>query len=500
MMRAKKLSSRAARPRRAAFFLFALAGVLALVSCDGRGIATPAPAPGPPDVTPPAIEEVSPANGAAGLPVATTVSFHVKDSGAGVDKTAISVRINGQDVPVDVSGNSSDYLVRCRPETGFRYGESVSVTIEARDLAPVANQVRFGFGFSIMADTASPYITDVSPGNGAADVPHDAAISFHLKDNASGVDRASIILKIDGKAVAPTISGNGSDYLVEYRPDDGFSYGAQVNVAVSARDLAYVPNGMAYAFAFSVEKDSRYPPAVDAANNIRLDIIYYGQHTPEVNSLILSVDPQYLIGNPAHGLWGEAYGYGTWWLLHDVSGFQKAGIKVIGYLTSGYEGTGSGSGIELKWYTLEMNKKLITNMAQQDGVDGVFIDECSSFPGAASKEYLKELSDLAHSLGLVVWGNVGHDEFDEWYFTEGGFDMMNASEDWRGQALTPVQQRWASRISVTGFNSGYTAADAYRLTRDAWDKGLAYAYISNDEYAAVPSWIKQLADMIRSGQ
>jgi len=160
---------------------------------------------------------------------------------------------------------------------------------------------------------------------------------------------------------------------------------------------------------------------------------------------------------------------------------------------------GSGSSIELKWYTLKMNKKLIWNMAKKDKIDGVFIDECTSYPDIQSKKYLKELSNLAHNLGLMVWGNVGLNDFDEWFFTDGGFDMMNSSENWCGQILAPVQQKWGYRICVTGFHPAYTAADACRLTRDAWNKGLSCAYISNDEYMQLPVWIQDEISLLRTG-
>ncbi len=230
---------------------------------------------------------------------------------------------------------------------------------------------------------------------------------------------------------------------------------------------------------------------------LHMNLIYYGRHTPAVDAAIIAVRPQYLIGNPAHGLWGRVYGHGTPWLMQGVARFRAAGIKVIGYLTSGYEGRGSG-GIARKWCTLETNRELIKEMAEKDGVDGVFIDECSDYPDGRSREYLKELSGLAHRLGLLVWGNVGVDSFDGWYFKKGGFDMMNAGEGWRGQPLTRVQRRWARRISVAGFDAAYTAADACRLVRDAWDKGLACAYISNDEYMNLPGWLPEAAECLRS--
>jgi hypothetical protein len=111
-----------------------------------------------------------------------------------------------------------------------------------------------------------------------------------------------------------------------------------------------------------------------------------------------------------------------------------------------------------------MNKKLITNMATIDHVDGVFIDECSAFPNSTSKTCLKALSDHSRSYGLIVWMNVGVDNFDEWYFTANVADFVQSSEAWRGQSLTPVQDKWGSRIGVTGYRSSCTAQDVYRLT------------------------------------
>jgi hypothetical protein len=237
----------------------------------------------------------------------------------------------------------------------------------------------------------------------------------------------------------------------------------------------------------------------------------YGNHNAAYDARIIQMQPEYVIDNPAHGLYGEmdhqengvAYEELDY-LLQDVAGYQAAGIKVIGYITAGYEGgvgedTG-GDGYDPYWYSLELNKMLIRNMAELDGVDGVFIDECSSYPKAASKAYLKQLTDLAHSLGLITWGNVGVDDFDEWFFTQGGFDLMQSSEAWQGQSLSPVQKKWGQRISVTGFNRTYTARDAYDLTIDAWQKGIAYCYINTVEYVNIAPWFEDYVDRLREYQ
>jgi hypothetical protein len=221
---------------------------------------------------------------------------------------------------------------------------------------------------------------------------------------------------------------------------------------------------------------------------LRINLIYYGTHKPETDSRIIRAQPQYVIVNTPHGLWGEIYGNDV---LQNIQAYQAAGIKVIGYLTSGYEGKGSAGKIEVKWSTLETNRKLIKNMAEIDKVDGVFIDECTSFPKESAKEYLVTLTDMVHSYGLLAWGNPGEAIFDAWYFTGGGFDLMQSNENWQDQELSWVQREWGSRMSVTGNNQKLTAEEAVRLTVNAREKGLGYCYISNSGYTLLPSWLEE---------
>ena len=69
-----------------------------------------------------------------------------------------------------------------------------------------------------------------------------------------------------------------------------------------------------------------------------------------------------------------------------IKQYQEVGIKVIGYITCGYEaGQGDdrpgdlGSDFpDMSWYSLDLLKKMISNMALIDKVNGVFVDECST--------------------------------------------------------------------------------------------------------------------------
>ncbi|MGI2336700.1 MAG: hypothetical protein ACRKGH_08715 [Dehalogenimonas sp.] len=237
--------------------------------------------------------------------------------------------------------------------------------------------------------------------------------------------------------------------------------------------------------------DTIKPPDEEELN---INLVYYGQHTPTIDNRILNINPEYFIGNTPHGLWGELSGPE---IFPNINSYKEAGIKVIGYITAGYEGFGSAGAIPSQWYSLETNLRLIKNMAENDGVTGIFIDECSSFPDAASKKYLQALTDLAHSYGLITWGNVGVADFDSWYFTNGGFDLMHANENWKGQDLTQVQLDWGYRISVTGHYENLTPQEAYTLTADAWSKGLAYCYITT-AYHSLPEWFEQYAALMKN--
>ncbi len=228
---------------------------------------------------------------------------------------------------------------------------------------------------------------------------------------------------------------------------------------------------------------------------MRINLIFYGTHTPIIDSRILSVKPQYVIVNSPHGLWSEISGTN---IFPNMAAYKAAGIKVIGYITAGYEESGSNGSLDHKWYTLGINQTMIKKMAEIDHVDGVFIDECSAFPSEISRTYLKTLTDLAHSYGLITWGNVGQAEFDTWFFTKGGFDLMQSNEDWYGQNLSQVQHDWGNWISVAGLKPGCTAQDAFNLTVKAWQQGLAYCYITDSGYTAIPSWLDDYASLLQN--
>lgn len=98
-------------------------------------------------------------------------------------------------------------------------------------------------------DTTSPYVTSLNPASGATNVPVDSAVSLHLVDTGSGVNKSSIRMTVNGATVTPTITGAGADYTVYYKPSTAFGYSQTVRVTVNASDLAgNVMSTYSYAF------------------------------------------------------------------------------------------------------------------------------------------------------------------------------------------------------------------------------------------------------------
>lgn len=119
--------------------------------------------------------------------------------------------------------------------------QTYTVTVEATAVADKAgNPVdpdHNSASFMLTGDSDPPYTEGHNPGKDATNVPRDTNIVLHVKDDDSGVDQASITMKVEGQEVAPDISGTPADYTVEYNPPTPFDYGQEVEVSVDAPDL-----------------------------------------------------------------------------------------------------------------------------------------------------------------------------------------------------------------------------------------------------------------------
>jgi len=208
---------------------------------------------------------------------------------------------------------------------------------------------------------------------------------------------------------------------------------------------------------------------------VSINLIYYGQNSSTTDQGIIDANPEYLVDNSSAGPWqGNA----------DISTFMAAGIKYFEYIDGGYEGTVSRAIPN----DLQSNLDYIDAIAKA-GAYGVFVDEVSPSPSTAALDYLKQLADRAHSLGLKVVFNTGVDSWSDSLMAY--CDFINSSEVWNNDPLTASQTKWQSRtwFLTQGVNDAATAAN---LTNAAWSKGIAAEYACST-YTALPTW---LADYI----
>jgi hypothetical protein len=120
-----------------------------------------------PDSTPPTTSGHSPAKGATYVPIDSDISLHVTDAGDGVERSSISMTVNGETVTPVITGTDADYLVVYDPPTNFAYGHTVAVTIDAQDLHSPPNVMpRDSYTFVVLPATPGkpgPAAPDAAP-------------------------------------------------------------------------------------------------------------------------------------------------------------------------------------------------------------------------------------------------------------------------------------------------------------------------------------------------
>ena len=252
----------------------------------------------------------------------------------------------------------------------------------------------------------------------------------------------------------------------------------RTNVMLRSITALTVAVTMIGVFAFtSIGAASRVNAASAPAS---INLIYYGSNSSTTDQSIINANPEYLVDNSPAGPWrGNA----------NISKFMSAGIKYFEYIDGGYEGTVS----QAIPNDLQSNLTYINAIAKA-GAYGVFIDEVSASPSASALNYLKQLADRAHSLGLKVVFNAGVDSWSDSLMSY--CDFINSSEVWNNNPLTASQIKWASRtwFLTQGVNDAATAAN---LTEAAWSKGVEAEYVCNS-YVALPTWLASYITLIES--
>jgi hypothetical protein len=147
-------------------------------------------------------------------------------------------------------------------------------------------------------DTIAPFTEMIEPPSGASNVAVNTAIVAHVKDNSSGVDQASIVLRINGSIVVPAITGIPEDYTLTYGPVE-FANEQQVEVRIEAADLALSANVMeTQIYTFMTEAAAGDPWEPDTDDNDEDGIPNYVEDNLGTNpdAKTLFVRPKQIVG------------------------------------------------------------------------------------------------------------------------------------------------------------------------------------------------------------
>jgi len=187
------------------------------------------------DLNPPYTDGHNPAKEATEVAINTKISVQIRDDISGVDQSSIVMTVNNKFVTPVITGSNTDLTLTYNPPTNFDYNQTIYVRINASDLAGNSMSTD-SYSFSTLADLDPPFTDNADPANGAIEVPINSNITIYIKDAISGIDQASIAMKVNGATVTPTITGSTEEYKLTYDPSNDFQYNQTITVSIDATD------------------------------------------------------------------------------------------------------------------------------------------------------------------------------------------------------------------------------------------------------------------------
>lgn len=164
-------------------------------------------------VEPPVFSGLQPANGSVLTTNPVIQASMVDPNGAGVDKGSIVLKVDGQQVTSDISGDQSKYTVSYTSDKLLNDAYH-NVTLSAKDVNGNNAETSWKFFGSITGNPGfSNQKPDVTTGNAAPQ------ISAHFSNQAGTYDINNISISIDGGApVKPAVAGSNPEYFIYYTP------------------------------------------------------------------------------------------------------------------------------------------------------------------------------------------------------------------------------------------------------------------------------------------
>ncbi|MFH1460572.1 MAG: putative Ig domain-containing protein [Candidatus Omnitrophota bacterium] len=168
--------------------------------------------------------------------VGTATSYDVRYSTAIINTSnwASATQATGEPSP-SVAGTSQTMTISgLSAQTTYYF--TIKTSDEAANISLLSNVA--SDTTDSLPDTNTPYTTGHFPAKSAVNVDKDSNIVVHVKDDGAGVDISTIVMKVNGQVVTPTITGTPADYTLTYNPPVDFDYGETINVTIDAEDLA----------------------------------------------------------------------------------------------------------------------------------------------------------------------------------------------------------------------------------------------------------------------
>lgn len=254
------------------------------------------------DITPPVLQNVTPASGTLLVPAGTNVTFDIADNVGGVYKPSVYITVSGATtsqpgginvvsagVPnayASFDGVPARYSLCYNQPVDWQENEVVTINARGTDIVPTISGVPFSctggepnsfdytWWFKIsnasslyaditaIADSSPPYLDSVVPAMYSAGNNAETVISFHIKDDHAGVDLSTLFIYINGSvvvaygesiAIGAYLSGSQRDYIFSFSSPSSYPYGDQITVRVVVDDLyAASPNTLDITYYFEI--------------------------------------------------------------------------------------------------------------------------------------------------------------------------------------------------------------------------------------------------------
>ncbi|MBU0607850.1 MAG: carboxypeptidase regulatory-like domain-containing protein [Armatimonadetes bacterium] len=207
----------------------------------------------------PTLDSQSPAPDATNVPVGTTISFALHDTGSGINQAATVLIFDGQDVSASLTyaALSDGWRVTYDPPADLAYNRQYAVSASGADIAgnPVGP---VNWQFNTVVDSGSVTVDQQVPAPNATDVPVDTNVSFRLSDTLSGIVEADFRLWVNNTEVTgtpeltiikvPAGSATPNTMAVSYNPPANFNYSTDIPVRIYAEDSVGNVTDTTYSF------------------------------------------------------------------------------------------------------------------------------------------------------------------------------------------------------------------------------------------------------------